>query len=453
VAAVSFALGFGARPLPLASCVTMLAKRATGYNPDEIPPAKRFRHNVADLFLSNELSGAKAMGLYHDAAAAGAANVGDLCRGAIPGKFAKNAARDLRRRLTKSKGWPGVYWAEIPTLDPKTSLPRTSSVALLLPHELIASLCRHIFLQVLQTTAHMAPDTRNNLARAASEAGVPFEEALGIGLWGDGIASKWDRTESLEVVTLSLPGFGPGRDIRIPLCGISKRFLLQHETIDGILSVLLWSFRALARGAHPSARHDGSEWGPGEAHRAKMSDRPVGVKGFLVELRGDWAWFKTVLRLPAWNESRGCCWLCRATPADIRSIDENAPWRSQRLSHWDLVSRMRAQGLSMSPLFSCPGFRSDCIQIDWLHTADLGVTSDFLGNLFYLLVKKMPGNMAAAVAQLFRDIQAFYVASGTTSRLSTLTLAMIRQPGKTKKKKNFEPWLPSREPLFPLRTA
>lgn len=309
------------------------------------------------------------------------------------------------------------------------------------------------FLQVLQTTAHMAPDTRNNLARAASEAGVPFEEALGIGLWGDGIASKWDRTESLEVVTLSLPGFGPGRDIRIPLCGISKRFLLQHETIDRILSVLLWSFRALARGAHPSARHDGSEWGPGEAHRAKMSDRPVGVKGFLVELRGDWAWFKTVLRLPAWNESRGCCWLCRATPADIRSIDENAPWRSQRLSHWDLVSRMRAQGLSMSPLFSCPGFRSDCIQIDWLHTADLGVTSDFLGNLFYLLVKKMPGNMAAAVAQLFRDIQAFYVASGTTSRLSTLTLAMIRQSGKKKKKRNFEPWLPSREPLFPLRTA
>jgi len=243
---------------------------------------------------------------------------------------------------------------------------------------------------VLQTTAHMAPDTRNNLARAASEAGVPFEEALGIGLWGDGIASKWDRTESLEVVTLSLPGFGPGRDIRIPLCGISKRFLLQHETIDSILSVLLWSFRALARGAHPSARHDGSEWGPGEAHRAKMSDRPVGVKGFLVELRGDWAWFKTVLRLPAWNESRGCCWLCRATPADIRSIDENAPWRSQRLSHWGLVSRMRAHGLSMRPLNSCPGFRSDCIQIDWLHTAELGVTSDFLGNLFYLLAKKCP---------------------------------------------------------------
>ena len=45
-----------------------------------------------------------------------------------------------------------------------------------------------------------------------------------IGLWGDGVPCNWDRTESVEVISMNLPGqdgqWGP---LRIPLVAISNK--------------------------------------------------------------------------------------------------------------------------------------------------------------------------------------------------------------------------------------
>ena len=47
----------------------------------------------------------------------------------------------------------------------------------------------------------------------------------------------------------------------------------------------------------------------------------------------------------------------------------------------------------MSPLLRCPGFSLFlCVVIDWLHTVDLGVLQDFLGNALWQLVERQPGS-------------------------------------------------------------
>ena len=79
-----------------------------------------------------------------------------------------------------------------------------------------------------------------------------------IGLWGDGVPCNWDRTESVEVVSMNLPGqdgqWGP---LRIPLVAISKKDV-GPNTMDDLMGVIAWSLRYLAAGFWPSSRHDGS---------------------------------------------------------------------------------------------------------------------------------------------------------------------------------------------------
>ena len=69
---------------------TMFSKRAKGYEASNVPPAKRFRHNLADAFLSNDITGARAQEMFNDAQAAGAADVEDL---ASHSSCPSNAAR------------------------------------------------------------------------------------------------------------------------------------------------------------------------------------------------------------------------------------------------------------------------------------------------------------------------------------------------------------------------
>ena len=50
----------------------MFSKRGRGYEETELSPSKRLRANFADLFLSNDISGSRALSLFQDADGAGA---------------------------------------------------------------------------------------------------------------------------------------------------------------------------------------------------------------------------------------------------------------------------------------------------------------------------------------------------------------------------------------------
>lgn len=95
----------------------------------------------------------------------------------------------------------------------------------------------------------------------------------------------------------------------------------------------------------------------------------------------------------------------------------------------DFCLRQRADGLPMSSLFAAPGFTVECCKFDWLHAADLGVTSDYLGNLFtYLVANKYPGaSKQARCTKLFLDISKYYKDNLNDSRLPTLTPLMLQK--------------------------
>ena len=64
------------------------------------------------------------------------------------------------------------------------------------------------------------------------------------------------------------------------------------------------------------------------------------------------------------------------------------------MSHWDLLLRWQQQGKSLSPLLGAPCIRSSCFKTDWIHVADLGITADFVGSMFKMLLPKIQGNSA-----------------------------------------------------------
>ena len=96
---------------------TMFSKTARPCDASAVPPAKRLRRNLVDLYASNELSATRAQELIDDAADAGVEDCQSLRRRnrATTTSKKKNCARDLRARLLRGCRWPRTYEAQIRT--------------------------------------------------------------------------------------------------------------------------------------------------------------------------------------------------------------------------------------------------------------------------------------------------------------------------------------------------
>ena len=297
---------------------------------------------------------------------------------------------------------------------------------MLLPHELVHKFCKHTCSrQNLFDRGGMDTVPEGHL-RIASEQLALDGDVLGIGLWMDGVACKWDRSESMDMVTMSLPGLTrKWSPLRVPLFAIPHCWVLKEHTFDDVTRVLEWSFRHLVLNRNATCRHDNTPWTTSDAKRSRFRG-PVGCCGLLCQITGDWKMYKELFRFPQFNEKNGCCFKCSVVPDGIRDTDSTAPWRTQRLDHWPLIARIRVQGKSPSPLFGCPGFHTKLCRLDWLHVADLGVAADWLGQLFLFLQRKFPGrSMKASIANLWIRIQALYKEYGSESKLDDLTEHML----------------------------
>ena len=93
-----------------------------------------------------------------------------------------------------------------------------------------------------------------------------------LGLWGDGVPCNWDRTESVEVVSLNLPGQGGQyKNLRLPVTALSRK-LVTDGTWDDIMAVVAWSLQYAAIGKFPTERHNGSPWLPSDVKRANKDN-------------------------------------------------------------------------------------------------------------------------------------------------------------------------------------
>ena len=288
-----------------------------------LPPARRFRQDCLDLAVGNEISAERSARLAENAALAGAGHVGDLARLTS----SRNAARDLLRKAFRNTKWPALYQARIPFQDPATNRPAEIPLVFLLPHEALHALLK--INEVEELTAlqgedylNSRPDLRAHKTALQAQFGL---SPLMLGLWIDGVPFNSDRSQTLECVTLSVLG---AKDMRLPLCVFPKAFLQKKATYEAVLSVLSWSFRCLLTNTLPQTRHDGAQFEPGDAYRAKLLRKSahIGLHACVAELRGDWAMLKEVLDVPSWGSSN-ICWLCNVAKSDVAVVHSAAPWR------------------------------------------------------------------------------------------------------------------------------
>lgn len=403
----------------------MFSKNARPYDASALSPRKRLRRNIVDLMASNTISGARAQELLNDAWAAGDAE----SRRLVAKEDRRHAARNLRRHLLRHTQWPSLYTATIRVWDPARHAEAEEDVSILLPHEVLAMMVRIGSESALYAKGGLDAVSRAYLERCEALAGEPL---VPLGLWGDGAPCNWDRSETLDIFSLNLPGIsGDSRSIRIPLTGLSHRNVLSKHTFDDILAVVAWSLQWLALGEHPPTRHDRQEWRPNDKKRRARAQTPLGVRGTLVEVRGDWKFFKETFNLPGWQGGGSICWRCFATMADLRDVGPTARWRQQPKDHWDVVKAVLDSGATLSPLFSIPWFTKDAFRIDWLHAVDLGVAADFAGNLFQALLETAAvpgGTKTERCTFIWREMQEFYAAAHVQDKLKNLTPGMICGP-------------------------
>ena len=222
--------------------------RAQGSSHRQLP----FEDNVADLLFTNELSAARCQELLKDARAQGCKHLGRLTRRGTD----KNIKRSLHRALSRNCGWPPVYNAPVRVWDTKGQCEMTVQLPLLLPHEVVAAFAEKNDCQQLFEEAGMCAASRRHLDCMKSS--LSATSLLGVGFWLDGCPCNWDRTESLEVLTMSFPGLvGANRNLRVPLAALPKRFQLHEHTWDDIMQIQRWSLEWLFVGEYPPCRHDG----------------------------------------------------------------------------------------------------------------------------------------------------------------------------------------------------
>ena len=115
----------------------MFSKRGRPWEAEALPPDRRLRANLVDLFVGNDVSAARAQSMFADAEASGARNMADLAKAGRTGKHKKNLARDLTRKLLKNSQWPRPYNAQVRTWNTKAEKVELQEVPVLLPHEIV----------------------------------------------------------------------------------------------------------------------------------------------------------------------------------------------------------------------------------------------------------------------------------------------------------------------------
>ena len=227
----------------------MLSKKPAVPPPEDEPPAEGFRKEMGGLFLRNHIAARKAASVCHKASKAKGQGVKDLAMGANPQK----PARHLEQKTTSLKG--------------------------------------------LQEFEH--------LSKVANKLACSVDSLVGLSIWSHGVPFNNNRSHSLEMLSLSIMSCCD-QGLRIPLAAFPKHLAAGPKTWNSVWNVMKWSLAWAATGIMPSHRHDGAPFDKTDTTRQKLALSPV-PKGILVQIRGDWAFYKAVFGLPGWQEKRGCC--------------------------------------------------------------------------------------------------------------------------------------------------
>ena len=287
--------------------LSMLSKTKRPYDPGQLGPRTKLRRNFQDLAANNALSMQRLEETCKDVNGVDGACFFEVARLNDP----NHASRNLQRIFSKKVAWMPEYWAQVRCKIVKTQKTELQWIAFSLPHEVVHTITRLSIIEKLLATDGMDLLTKEHLQFCEHEAQCKL---LGLGLWADGTPCNWDRTETVETLSLNFPGLtGENRNLRIPITALSKKNVCDYTWYD-IHAVVKWSLEVLATGGWPTCRHDGSPWLKSDCKR--KAPREV-QRSCLVEVRADWVWMAAVFGFPPHGFKIGCCWKCTCTPEQV----------------------------------------------------------------------------------------------------------------------------------------
>ena len=260
---------------------------------------RRLRSRVANLFLSNTLSAEETSELARDARDSGVSSLRRLAEIGERRQDGHTRPRDIRRHLSKNSHWPPPYKFEAPVWDKQNQRQETTTLTCLLPHEVL-----YVMNEKspegggLTDLAHLQESEFQRHARAAADMGVAPESLAGLGIWGDGVPMTRNRNQSLEMLSFNILTCQIRSTMRIPVFVIQKHWLAHGgSTWNAVMDVLRWSLTCATSGQMPKYDHTGQPLKEPWRKSRALIHTPRGV---LLEIRGDWAFFKQVLYMPAW---------------------------------------------------------------------------------------------------------------------------------------------------------
>ena len=299
-----------------------------------------------------------------------------------------NAARDFMRLCKRRLSFMQhvqIYQVPMPFIRRDELGVEIRRVGLLLPHEIWAGLyeCkRDDWLKIFGN-----PDQcRECWRRSASEPWfhdhparhVP--DAVPLRLHGD------DAQHKKGLVGLAIMVLSWGSPLSCFVSSIDSLLLimtqpllhLTGETLQKLYAIIAWSFNVIAAGTWPHCDHNGQAW-PADSMQARKAGHPLagGVRGFVIEILGDWKWIKESFKLQQHYNAMDCCHLCFATKGSgvfnfARFHPDAYGQRPRRTTQAYTQSFLPGQPPALSQII---GFCILMLLVDFMHSDHQGVSS------------------------------------------------------------------------------
>ena len=264
---------------------------------------------LQDLLAEGHISAQREGTLLQDASAVGATACSNQL---VESKDPKHIrASIVFNFLLKESGWNGrcICHSHITCLN-KEGENVKKKVAFMPPHEVLFMLVERGDLEVIQDSSAIQGISLDKLKSIKKVLACPG--LIPLAAWSDSTPVSWDRHESIEAYTWSLPGQSSKQysRLRFPLIVLPHK-QCSRQTHMEIMSIMKWSLKALAVGRWPVVGPFGEEL-VGRQRRS-MSGRDLGFRAALIQFKGDWKYFNEVVGLPRWKSKSGVCWRCKVS--------------------------------------------------------------------------------------------------------------------------------------------
>ena len=177
----------------------MFSKHRLPRTSDVEAPHVALQEDLEDLYSENLISANRCQSLLGKAHKAGVAELKKVAKKWLK----KNAARAVTNRRLKNTKWPDKYWAEVRIWDKKTQSEVKQWICIHLIHEILDTIFQLGLKEVILSEDLLDKQARDHLQWMRDS--LSLDELLGFGIHGDGVPCNYDRTESVEVISLNLP--------------------------------------------------------------------------------------------------------------------------------------------------------------------------------------------------------------------------------------------------------